>query len=223
MNIRILLVAEDDHERNFYQKAIAGLGIEVMAVASLRGLDADMTASYYDGVIIDMATKIHGLKSDREFVYRTLRKFPVAHVNRKGESRKIKVFYPGHRAGATLKDFVQEKCVPFTPRRLGHHIRKELHFNVLLSRDGHPQEETAERTVTVDVSENGCFLFSVEEWEPGERVWMIIQELNDRTPIEGLVRWHVKWGAGMRVPGIGLKFTQINDVQKKEIIDRLWR
>lgn len=222
MDIRILLITQDDGERVFYREAISNLGVEVKAVAWLKGLDADITEAYYHGVIIDMATKIQGLKNNREFIYRTLRKFPVAHVNRKKKSPKISVFYPGQHPGATLRDFIQDKCVPFTPRKLGAHIRKELHFNVVLFKSNPPQEEAAERTVTVDVSENGCFLFSVQSWKPGDTGWIIIQELDDRTPIQCLVRRHVPWGAGMRIPGIGLTFTHIKDKQKKHIVDRLW-
>ena len=223
MDIRILLIARNHQERQRYQKAIQDLGVEVEAIPSLKGLHADITERYFNGVVIDMVTKIHGLKNDRELIYRTLRKFPVAHLSLEKETGQMRVFYPGHHSGATLNDFVQEKCLSFTPRRLGYHIRKELHFNVTLFKGETPEETTAERTVTVDVAEQGCFLFSVQDWEQGDTVWMVIQELNDHTPIQGLVRWSVKWGTRMQIPGIGVKFTQITELQTKEIFDRLWK
>jgi Tfp pilus assembly protein PilZ len=82
--------------------------------------------------------------------------------------------------------------------------------------------EHCERTVTVDLSREGCFVFSVRDWKPGDSAWFTIKELRDNTPICGLVRWCLKWGEGMRVPGIGLKFTEITESQAREIYDSLW-
>jgi hypothetical protein len=222
MDIRILLIAMEDGERNIYHEAIRGLGVKVSSVPSLKGLDADVKDLYFHGVIIDMTTKINALKNDREFIYSTLRKFPAAHVSLERDSRQIRVFYPGQHPGATLIDFVNNKCRPFTPRRLGYHIRKEIHFNVLLSKHRDSRIENSEQTVTVDVSEKGCFLFSLQDWTTGDTAWLTVMELSDRTPISAEVCRCVKWGMGMQVPGIGVKFKAIKELQAKEISKRLW-
>jgi hypothetical protein len=222
MDIRILLIAMEDGERNIYREAIRGLGVKVSAVPSLKGLNADVTDLYFHGVVIDMPTKINALKNDREFIYSMLRKFPATHVSLERDSRQIRVFYPGQDPGATLLDFVNNKCRPFTPRRLGYHIRKEIHFNVLLSKDRDLGIKNSEQTVTVDVSEKGCFLFSVQDWRTGDTAWLTVTELSDRTPISAEVCHCVKWGMGMQVPGIGVKFKGIKELQTKEISKKLW-
>ncbi|MFO7600184.1 MAG: PilZ domain-containing protein [Candidatus Desulfacyla sp.] len=222
MDTRILLIAMENGERNIYCEAIRGFGVKVSAVPSLKGLNADVTDLYFHGVVIDMPTKIYALKNDREFIYSTLRKFPAAHVSIEKESRQIRVFYPGQDPGATLLDFINDKCRPFTPRRLGYHIRKEIHFNVILSKDRDSEISTSEKTVTVDVSEKGCFLFSVQDWAPGDTAWLTVVELSDRTPISAQVCRCVKWGTAMQVPGIGVKFNEINELQTKEISKMLW-
>jgi len=222
MDIRILLIAMEDWERNIYCESIRRLGVTVNAVPSLKGLDADVTDLYFDGVVIDMPTKIYALKNDREFIYSTLRKFPAAHVSLEKGSRQIRVFYPGQKPGATLLDFINGKCRPFTPRRLGYHIRKEIHFNVILSKDKAWGISNSEKTVTVDVSEKGCFLFSVNDWAPGDTAWLTVMELTDRTPISAEVCRCVKWGEGLQVPGIGVKFKVIKELQTKEISKKLW-
>ena len=165
MDVHILLISRDAKEREAYESAIRALGVEVTAVASLKGLSEEVKALFLNGVVMDMSTKIMALKKDREFIYTTLRKFPVAHLTLGKETGKIRLFYPGQPPGATLKDFIDRECRTFTPRRLAHHIRKELHFNVLLSRD--PEMTDCEKTVSVDVSEAGCFVFSVQEWATG--------------------------------------------------------
>jgi hypothetical protein len=223
MDINILVIAMEADERAIYCEAIRGLGVTVSAVPSLKGLDTDIRDRYFHGVVIDMQTKIGTLKNDREFIYTTLRKFPTAHVNIEKASGQIRgVFYPGQEPGATLSDFVDQKCRIFTPRRLGYHIRKEIHFNVVLSKEGDEAIGNQEKTVTVDVSEKGCFLFSVQDWHPGDTARLAVIELTDKTAIKAQVCRCIKWGVGMQVPGIGVKFTQINASQTREISKKLW-
>ena len=185
MDIRLFLVAREGEARSAYHEAIKELGVKVVAVPSLKGLDGTVTDLFYHGVMVDMPTKIDALKKDKEFIYSTLRKFPVAHLNLERATGKIRVFYLGQKIGATLKDFVSQECRPFTPHKLGYHIRKQIHFNVILSKDKDIRTENHERTVTVDVSERGCFVFSVQEWDLGDTAWLIIKELGDDTPICG--------------------------------------
>ena len=220
MDIRILLVAREAKARSAYHEAIKELGVKVVAVPSLKGLDETVTDLYYHGVMVDMPTKIDALKKDKEFIYSTLRKFPVAHLNLERTTGEIRVFYPGQKTGATLQDFISQECRPSISHKLGYRIRKQIHFNVILSKN--IRGENYERTVTVDVSERGCFVFSVKEWKPGDTAWLIIKELSDDTAICGEVRWCIKWGMGMQVPGIGLEFEEIKESQIKEIRDNLW-
>jgi hypothetical protein len=222
MGIRILLIARKGETRKKYQEAITDLGVEVVAVSSLKKTDRGLMDLSYHGVMVDMRTKIQILKDENEWVYTALRKFPVAHLNLESKTGEIRLFYPGQKAGATLEDFVNRECRPFTPRILSSRVRKQIHFNVVLSENKEFSSEHCERTVTVYISSVGCFVFSVGDWKPGDSAWLSIKELRDNTPICALVRWCLKWGEGMRVPGIGLEFAEITESQAKEIYDRLW-
>jgi hypothetical protein len=220
MDTHILLISSTAKERKVYESAIRALDVKVTAVPSIKGLSEEVKDLYLNGVAMDMSTKIVALKEDREFIYTTLRKFPVAHLTLGKETGKIRLFYPGQPPGATLKDFVDRECRTFTPRRLAHHIRKELHFNVLLSR--YPEMVDCEKTVSVDVSEGGCFIFSAQEWVTGDMVWLKILELSSQHPIGALVKRCVRWGEAMRVPGIGLQFDEMNSSQRRELEKWLW-
>ena len=222
MGIRILLIAREGETRKKYQEAITDLGVETVVVSSLKKTDRALMDLSYHGVMVDMRTKMKILKDDNELVYTALRKFPVAHLNLERKTGAIRLFYPGQKTGATLEDFVNRECASFTPRILSSGVRKQIHFNVVLSENKEFSAEHCERTVTVDISREGCFVFSVRDWEPGDSVWLSIKELHDDTPICALVRWCLKWGEGMRVPGIGLKFMEITESQAKEIYDSLW-
>ena len=222
MGIRILLITREGETRKKYQEAITNLGAEAVVVSSLKETDRTLMDLSYHGVMVDMRTKIEILKDDNELVYTALRKFPVAHLNLEHTTGEIRLFYPGQKAGATLEDFVNRECRSFTPRILGSRVRKQVHFNVVLSENKEFRTGHYERTVTVDISKEGCFVFSVKDWKPGDSAWLSIKELRDNTPICALVRWCLKWGEKMRVPGIGLKFKEITESQAKEIYDSLW-
>ncbi|MCP4575548.1 MAG: PilZ domain-containing protein [Deltaproteobacteria bacterium] len=220
MDIHILLISSDAKERKVYESAIRTLDVKVTAVPSLKGLTEKVKDLFLNGVAMDMSTKIMALKMDREFIHTTFRKFPVAHLTLGKEMGKIRLFYPGQPPGATLKDFIDGECRTFTPRKLAHHIRKDLHFNVLLSRN--PEMVDCEKTVSVDVSEGGCFIFSTQEWVKGDMVWLKILELSHHDPIGARVKRCVRWGEAMQVPGIGLQFDEMKPLQRRELEKRLW-
>ncbi len=222
MGTRILLIAREGETRKKYQEAISDIGVETVVVSSLKETDRTLMDLSYHGVMIDMRTKMEILKDDNELIYTALRKFPVAHLNLGSKTREIRLFYPGQKPGATLEDFVDQKCRSFAPRVLASRFRKLIHFNVILSDNKEFKTDHYEKTVTVDVSKEGCFVFSIKDWKQGDSVWLSIKELRDNTPICALVRWSRKWGEEMRVPGIGLKFKEITESQAKEIYDSLW-
>jgi hypothetical protein len=96
-------------------------------------------------------------------------------------------------------------------------MRKVVHFNVLLSYDEPIGEKALERTVTINISKGGCFLFSGRDWSNTPKAWFIINELQDKTPIAGDIRWTVEWGKQMTIPGIGLSFKHIKPSQLEKL------
>ena len=77
-----------------------------------------------------------------------------------------------------------------------------------------------ERTVTIDISKGGSFIYSVDLWNIGEKVQFVIKELADSNPIRGEIRWTRSWGKMMEVPGIGITFETIDKGQLEEICDK---
>lgn len=222
MGIRILLIAREGEVRKKYLEAITALGVEAVVVSSLKMTDSALMDISYHGVVVDMRTKVAILKDDKELVYTALRNFPVAHLHFKSTTGEIRLFYPGQKARSTLEDFVNRECSRFTPQVLRSYVRKRIHYNVVLSENREFSAERCEKTVTVYISAEECFVFSVKDWKPGDSAWLTIKELGDNTPICALVRWCVKWGEEMRVPGIKLKFTEISESQTQKIRENLW-
>ena len=45
---------------------------------------------------------------------------------------------------------------------------------------------------------------------------MVIKELEDQTPVSGIVRWRRAWGEAMQIPGIGV---QLGDMPQAQLED----
>jgi hypothetical protein len=102
--------------------------------------------------------------------------------------------------GMTLEEFI-EVCREFKPRILRKSERKNMYFALYLSDDKTFMHE--EKTVTINVSTEGYFIFSVREWQVGNRVWM--RFLDDDAILAGTVRSLHPWGNNKFLPGIGIK------------------
>jgi len=89
--------------------------------------------------------------------------------------------------------------------------RREVIFNVVLL--NRPEAVEGERTVTINVSEHGCFVFTVNDWRLESPAWMVVSEFDDKTPVELKVRWRRPWGTEGRVPGIGATFESMTAYQ----------
>ena len=76
------------------------------------------------------------------------------------------------------------------------------------------------RTITLNVSTGGCFVITDQTLESGSNIAFIFKELATRTPIIGEVRWVVTWGRKMTMPGMGIKFEDIEDLQHQELTEK---
>ena len=219
MAINILLVAHKEELREKYRNAVQKLGVNVVAVSSFFNLDQAITEKRYHGLLVDLPTKLNAAREDEEFVRNIIDKFPVASLNFDKKKQKIKALFYGQQRGRTLEDFINKECRYFAPRRFRYHVRKQIHFNLIVSKESSFKEGHCERTVTIDVSRGGCFIFSINSWENGQDIWVIIKDLKDNTPIHGQVRHYVPWGSELQLPGVGVEFIGIKECQLKEICD----
>jgi PilZ domain len=93
------------------------------------------------------------------------------------------------------------ECQQFNPRTLRKDARRNAYLAVHLSADA--KFENAEKVVTTNISEHGCFVYSIREWSTGDRVWL--RFLGDDEDICGTVCSWRQWGNNKAMPGIGIK------------------
>ncbi len=208
MEIRVLLIVQDEKSRELYLQAIQQEGIRVYVSPSFTDLSEEICSQTFHGIFLDFATKMKALRRNKGYIYGLLEKFPVCQLKIiEEETGRVKCFYPTGGDISHPLDFIQNECCRFIPSPVRTEPRMAVHLNALIY--GHPEDQNPERSVTVNLSRNGCFLFSSQYREVGSDVWVRFRDFPDETPIQGLIRNRIPWGEFRRIPGIGVEFRKI--------------
>jgi len=221
MIAKIILLARKGLDRDAYLKAIKAFDVTVESVSTFKQLEKKMLKAAYQGVVIDLKTKIKAIKKEKELAYHILEQFPVVQLRLDEQTQQINTLYYGRSRGdGTLEDFIENDCKSFDPRTLRAFPRARIHLNVRLSKTDRFSEKHTFKTVTVDISKGGCFLFTTEEFDLKQNVFLIFEDLSDRTPIPAEIRWAKSWGKTLQIPGIGVKFDDLPDRILAEICEK---
>ena len=212
MMAKIILLAEKGPDRNAYLEAIKALDVKVDSVSNFRQLEKKMLKTAYQGVLVDLKTKIKGIKKKKVLAYQILEQFPVAQLRQDEQTRHIHTLYYGKSKNhGTLEDFIQNGCKPFAPRTLRAFPRARIHLNVRLSQPDRFSGKQTVKSVTADISKGGCFLFTVEEFDLKKNIFLIFEDLSEPARISAEIRWIKPWGKALYMPGIGVKFDDLPD------------
>ena len=80
MKIKIILVAAEGEARQAYLSALEPFGVEVDVVPSFKKLRQELSKTHYNGVMVDIRTKIKWMREDTELAYKILDKYPLVQV-----------------------------------------------------------------------------------------------------------------------------------------------
>jgi len=221
MDVRVALLCHEGEAQQAYINAAQSLGAQVDSASTFSDLRNLLCGHSYNGVMVDLKTKVKASHDDKDLLHDLLEQFPLAQLKFEEATGAIRSLNVGQaRGNETVEAFINEECRPFPARPIRSSVRKNIHFNALISKNGTPSEEGGIQTVTMNVSQGGCFLYSTEYWEIGGKVSIIFRGLEDQRPITGEVRWQVPWGKTMQIPGIGVKFEDISTAQITELCER---
>ena len=76
MTIRIILVCADLNSTRVYTDRLKPLGVDVDTVSSLENLHRLLMVNEYNGLMIDLRTKIQASKAEKELTHDILEQFP---------------------------------------------------------------------------------------------------------------------------------------------------
>ena len=215
MNIRVLLIAQDDHARQEYLSALEKCAVQVFVSESFQDLRPEICSFSYHGIFLDIQTKMKAIKINKNYVYGLVENFPICQLKINDQTGEINCFHNSQKLGGTMLDFINNECRNFVPRMIRSDSRKEIHLNVILYK--YKDDIQPEFSVTINISKGGCFIFSTRDWKAGQDVWIRIKELTGNELISGQIRSVARWGESIRIPGIGVEFTEISALQIEEI------
>lgn len=223
MDIKIILVSQEGNAKKAYLAKLKSMGIDVDTVSSFSEVHALLTRNYYNGLMVDLKTKMKAAGKEQEIAREVLEHFPYAQLNYEEETGEVRSLVHGQSAEkGTLEGFINKTCGSFNSRMIRLHSRKEMHFNILLSKSSNYSKENEDKTVTMNISRGGCFLYSVDNWKVGTKVMIAIKELDNKRPIFCEVRRTVFWGKTMTVPGIGVAFVDIDENQLEDLCNKIY-
>lgn len=209
----LILVTRSETRAQVYRDALELRGVACHPITELREVAPLAAQTAFSGILLDMPVVTKASPSEKGAIEDVLQALPSAYLNIAPATDTIKLLMAtgNHGSARSLEEFLAI-CQAFPPRQVRPNDRAPLHLNALLY---HPEnEQVPEQTVTLNVSEDGCFLFSTNPANaPEQQVRIDFIGLTDRTPIIATIRWVRHWGEVHHMPGIGVNFEQISKAQ----------
>ncbi len=220
--VRVLLVVDDPALEDKYRTEVEDLGAVCDSISDVTDLSPLFSQSSYHGLLLDVPTSIRGGNRQSELLHRLMDRIPTLRIlwDEATQAPRTMLSNQPLVRGVTLASFLNEHCRFITPKALRIHQRDGVYFRVWLSRQPEVDSES-ERTCTVDISLGGCYVVSVESWEPGQKCWVTFAEgVPLILPCE-VMSVHPWEGSTDRPPGVGLRFADMNLRQQEALMARL--
>jgi hypothetical protein len=221
--IKVLILAGDPEARSVIRKKLDESGVFHDEARDASEMWEKIIHTPLNGVIVDVLTSAKAPPRGKVLIQEVSELYPTLRVRWDSKSQNLRGLVMGESLDKNhlLDDFLDRFCRPWPARLYRQHKRVPLNLNVLLSRNESFPEGQVEKSITLDISEGGCFLFSTQDWEVSALVWIRFQEISDQTPIQAEIRRLRSWNTGMHIPGIGVQFTDLNPRQLREICQHL--
>lgn len=223
--LRIALISKHENTCNFYKDMLSRReNVILETYAGTDELKRGCREKVYAGLIVDMWTHIVSANADKEFVYTLDKIFPILYI---GDSKqKPSQLDPAggwlmarQHEIKILEDFIQNQCRNMKRRGIRSEMRKNLFFNIQAQFGG---QEKSFKTNTKNISQNGCFIISVNELPCGTPICLTFTDLLDKTPIAAEIRWSKPWGNDfLSLPGMGVVFKEISLAQRQALAEFL--
>ncbi|MGM0443727.1 MAG: PilZ domain-containing protein [Fibrobacterota bacterium] len=217
INIMVVCSASDTTAQ--YKKHLRSMNIRHYTLSAGNHIENIPQIIPINGVLVDIASFIK-LDSQEKYILKEMEKiYPFARIKWDAHRRDINLMH--HRDDInTVKDFIEKEARYFDPRIMRNAARKEIPLNVTLS-NTRDLTGIQEKSCTLNISDNGLFIItSSRKWEEGQKVYVVINELTHKTPLEGTIVRKIEWGEQRyTTPGISVRIDSILDNQQDELMD----
>ena len=221
-NIRILLIVNEDAAKNAYTELLDKVGVAYDTVTSFLDASSMARNTAYNGLLVDVLTLIRADQNERSIALECMNCYPSMQIKWDAKNKTVRsltflqTLYS--EPESAFRMFIKERSKPFSARTLRVYNRKSIVMSLLFSIDCDCSGEKALKTFLIDLSRGGCFIHTVHQaLYTGQEVLLRILELSDPTPIKAVVSWQREWNIKRQIPGIGVKFELLTEIQKKQI------
>jgi hypothetical protein len=194
----ILLVSEPSEQLNHYRHFLEQQGVSHDWIIALSDLKKHLTKTKYQAVMIDLRSRMRSDANDKNWATELESYFMCTSVNWDDQSHKARLA-SAKWLKMSAEDFVAEAIqAPF--RNIRIHERQNYCFNASVKIG-----EEIFKTNTIDFSLGGCFVWSVQPVNLGDKINLILHDKNE-AKIQGSVAWIRPWGQENRPCGFGIIF-----------------
>ena len=217
--INVLIIASDPQTAALYRVAAEKLGAKCEVAINIEEMKQQIRRVPFNGLLLDVLTAVRASLSDKIDIQSIAEVYPTLRVRWDASAGELRGLVIGSLIDKEdpLRDFLNNFCHSRPARICRMNKRYSLNFNVLLSKDENFSEDQAEKTVTLDISQGGCFLISTQCWQDTEFAWLRFLEISDAEPVQVVIRRYCPWGKTMNFSGIGVEFSQIKPGQLEDI------
>lgn len=219
--IKLLLLSSNPEAVSACRKTLQSLGIECEWTSKVSDMRRWLVGTPFNGLIFDVLTAARTSPVERALLQEFSDYYPTLMMRWNSASRKVRGLVFGEILDKEdpLGDFVGRFCQPDRALVYRKTKRFNIHLNVLLSPKDEFTEQQVEKTVTLNLSRGGCFIISSRNWQHVEHAWIRLPDLADPTPIGVEVCQYLPWGEQKQIPGIGVKFTELQPDQQRAVDD----
>ena len=210
----IAILSRNKEEEKAIAEAIGAFEVDYAFESTLHNLRDNLLERPCNGIMFCITSLVGIDQTSKSFIQTLEQVYPIARIRWNKSKGSFSLIASRSGRVETISDFVTI-CSNFAPRRLRRSERLSKTLNALVS--AVPNFSDSTRTFTINISPRGCFLHTLREWNIGDSVFIKIQELPDRSTIEGRVIRYVPWGIPFQVQGIGIQFTNVENKLIEEL------
>lgn len=216
------IVGKNEQDCEHYKKVV-GEGAQVQIFYGLDSLRRNHQNQAFSGFIVDTRAIVNGSPEEKEFFSELEDTFAVLRVN----MNPVNMRCTGVIANRTMNEteafsYFLEQIKAVKTKTLRKRRRRPVFLNLLvtyLDQNGKaiPGKESMKLN-TSDASDEGLFVVTMDTIAEGARVKLVIQDFQEKAPIEAEVRWVLPWGhTPYHLPGFGVLVTKMLKSQKEEL------
>ena len=211
----LAILATRPDEIEVISRELAQRALAFVCVGTPEELWATLCETPCIGVAVSIATLIQLPERGKQLIQGLHAFLPVVKFRVNRESGTIGVMSLSQGTGSGFEGFM-EACLHRGPKRCRKYERFPRHLNVILAKDAACSEP--ELSFTFDVSREGCFVHSVQDWNLGDPIWVSIREPFRDFGVAGTIVRCVPWGVPFQPRGVGVRFLDPHNADLSRLI-----